>query len=415
MLKHYLSLSLKVFSRRKAFTCISLFGISFTLVVLTVATAMLDSTFAPRAPESRQDRMLVNFFAVMYGPNGGWYSPAGYRLFDQQARGLPAVERLSISSTGGSVVSYVNAAKITSALKRTDGEFWRVYDFQFIEGAPYTSRDVDEARFVAVINQTTCRKFFGLQSSCVGRTIEADGQRFRVLGVVADVAFMRFMPFSDIWVPLTTAKSDAYRRDLMGNFQVTVLARDRSAFQSIREEFASRLTRVELPDRRFTTIVAPLETRFDAVARMTPIAQRREPLSQGWKLRVLLVVLTVLFMLLPAVNLVNLNVSRVMERSSEIGMRKAFGASSMTLVGQFVFENVLLTIIGGTLGLAIADVALRVLNSSGAIPYADFTVNHRVFLYGLVLAIVFGLLSGVYPAWRMARLQPVAALKGGGR
>ncbi len=50
-----------------------------------------------------------------------------------------------------------------------------------------------------------------------------------------------------------------------------------------------------------------------------------------------------LFMLLPTVNLVNLNVSRIMERASEIGVRKAFGASSRTLVGQFVVENLVLT------------------------------------------------------------------------
>ena len=55
-------------------------------------------------------------------------------------------------------------------------------------------------------------------------------------------------------------------------------------------------------------------------------------------------------MLLPAVNLVNLNASRIMERASEIGVRKAFGASSRTLVGQFVVENVVLTLIGAALG-----------------------------------------------------------------
>src|SRR6185295_18659181 len=79
-----------------------------------------------------------------------------------------------------------------------------------------------------------------------------------------------------------------------------------------------------------------------------------------------------LFMLLPAINLVNINLSRILERSSEIGVRKAFGATSGTLVGQFVVENVFLTLLGGLLGWILCAAALAVLNGSGLIPYADF-------------------------------------------
>jgi putative ABC transport system permease protein len=112
---------------------------------------------------------------------------------------------------------------------------------------------------------------------------------------------------------------------------------------------------------------------------------------------------------------VNLNMSRIMERASEIGVRKAFGASSRTLVGQFIVENLVLTMIGGAAGLVLSAIALRLLNSSGLIPYAQFQLNLRVFLYGLALALFFGVLSGVYPAWRMSRLHPVQALKGASR
>jgi putative ABC transport system permease protein len=78
--------------------------------------------------------------------------------------------------------------------------------------------------------------------------------------------------------------------------------------------------------------------------------------------------LTLLFMLLPTVNLVNLSVSRILERASEIGVRKAFGASSRTLVGQFVVENVTLTLVGGLLGLALSQMALSLLNRTGSYP-----------------------------------------------
>ncbi len=123
--------------------------------------------------------------------------------------------------------------------------------------------------------------------------------------------------------------------------------------------------------------------------------------------------LAFLFMLLPAVNLVNLNVSRIMERASEIGVRKAFGASSRTLVAQFILENIVLTLTGAVVGVLIAAGFLRLLNEHGPFTYAQLVINTRVLLYGLGLAVIFGVFSGVYPAWRMSRLHPVEALKGG--
>ena len=104
-----------------------------------------------------------------------------------------------------------------------------------------------------------------------------------------------------------------------------------------------------------------------------------------------------------------------MERASEIGVRKAFGAPSRTLVGQFLVENILLTVIGGALGFVLSIFVLRGITQSGLFSYAHFTINLRVFAYGMALAVVFGLISGVYPAWRMSRLNPVQALKGGPR
>ena len=73
-------------------------------------------------------------------------------------------------------------------------------------------------------------------------------------------------------------------------------------------------------------------------------------------------------MLLPAVNLMNLNTSRILERASEIGVRKAFGASSSPLVGQFIVENVVLTLVGAAVGFVLAGVAAQAINASGADP-----------------------------------------------
>ena len=94
-------------------------------------------------------------------------------------------------------------------------------------------------------------------------------------------------------------------------------------------------------------------------------------------------------------------------------MRKAFGASSRTLIGQFVVENVVLTAIGGTIGFILSIFVLKALSSTELVPYLEFDVNLRIFGYGMLLAVAFGIISGVYPAWRMSRMHPVNALRGG--
>jgi putative ABC transport system permease protein len=117
-------------------------------------------------------------------------------------------------------------------------------------------------------------------------------------------------------------------------------------------------------------------------------------------------------MLLPTVNLVNINISRIIERASEIGVRKSFGASSGALVGQFLVENILLTFIGGVIGFILSILILMMLSDSGLFQYSEFHLNIRLFLYALACILCFGVVSGVYPAWKMARMHPVDALKG---
>jgi putative ABC transport system permease protein len=413
MLRSYLRLAWRVLWRRTFFTVISLFGISFTLVVLIVATAVLDHIFAPIAPEVRQNRTLGIYRARMIGQDRSQTSMPGYALLDTYARNLPGVERMSIFSMPQTVYSYQSGQRIKSLLKRTDAEFWRVLDFTFLEGGPFTDQDVANSSFVAVINQTTRDRFFG-GAPAVGRTLEADGQRFRVIGVVPDVPFLRLVANGDIYAPITTAKTDAYKRQLMGGYGGLLLARRAADFPAIRAELETRIRAAQLPDRNWTRLFAPAETLFESIAGNL-FGGREEERSHPERLWAVLLTAMLLFCLLPAVNLVNLNMSRIRERASEIGVRKAFGASSSTLVGQFIVENLVLTLVGGAAGLSLSLLILRALNGSGLIPYAHFTINVRVFLYGLGLAMFFGLLSGVYPAWRMSRLHPVHALKGASR
>jgi putative ABC transport system permease protein len=411
MLKNYLKIALKVLLRRKFFTFISLFGVSFTLVVLMVTAAFLDHIYGPMPPETKLDRSLGIFTVHIESPDhsNSRSGAAGYNLLDRYVRTMSTPEKVSIYSWPRTVNSYRNGEQVSLFFKRTDGYFWEILDFEFLEGQAWTQDDEKNANFVAVINEATREKLFGM-AGAVGKTIEVDGQNFRVTGVVKNTPIFRPTPFADVWVPLSTAKTKP-SNDLTGSFLAIILAKDRADIDKIKEEFQQKLSQVEFPDpREFNTIISAAETLFESVARGI-FAQDRTAGNYAPQLLALTLLLMVLFMVLPTVNLVNINISRIMERASEIGVRKAFGASSWTLIGQFVVENVLLTLIGGAVGFVLAYLILQMLTNSGLIQYAEFHLNYRIFLYGLGLAVFFGVFSGVYPAWKMSRLHPVAALR----
>jgi putative ABC transport system permease protein len=415
MIKNYLKVALKILARRKFFTFISLFGVSITLLVLLVAAAIFDHSLAPHAPEVRSDRTLGVYQLAMRGKENSSDSEPGYGFLDRFVRPLaelPQVERLAIVSSPASAVSYAGGRKIESQLRRVDGEFWRILEFEFVEGGPFTPEDESAARFVAVINEATRGRFFGGEPAA-GRAIEVDGQRFRVIGVVRDVPALRFSSSADVWVPISTAKSAAYKDQWLGGFNALILARSRGDFPAIKAEFQALLREAErhIPDsKRYQTLHAGADTLFEAHVRsLTPggAAEVHPGRARG-----LIFLLMLLFMLLPTLNLININLSRILDRASEIGVRRAFGASSRTLVGQFLVENVVLTLLGALVGLVLAAGVLSALNASGVLPYAHLQLNFRIFFYGLAMAVFFGILSGVYPAWRMSKLHPVQALRG---
>jgi len=125
----------------------------------------------------------------------------------------------------------------------------------------------------------------------------------------------------------------------------------------------------------------------------------------------LISLLVLIFMSFPAMNLVNINITRIMERASEIGIRRSFGASVKTLLMQFLTENILLTLIGGCIGFLLALAVIYFINRSGIYPYFFLSVNFPLFIYAILFSLLFGLLSGVVPALRMAKMNIVNALK----
>ena len=311
-----------------------------------------------------------------------------------------------------SVNSYVHNKKLAIDLKYTDAVFWDILDFNFLEGKSFGKQEVAYASRVAVINENMRKQYFGT-GEAVGQTIEVDQVKYCVVGVVEDVPVLRVHSYADVWVPITLRSQDFKNNGLRGMYFATIKARQASDIPRIKKEYAHMMTQVAITNpKEETELFSFPDSIFESFAR-TFLGSGRE--NKVMMLYGILAGLVFLFMLLPIINLVNINISRIMERSSEIGVRKAFGASSATIIGQFIVENIFLTLLGGLLGFALSAAVLALINDSGIITYAALGLNIRVFVWGLLLCLVFGLISGVYPAYKMSRLHAVEALKGGSK
>ena len=413
MLLNYIKIAWKVLLRHPFYTFITLFGISLTLTVLMVLTSFLDHLIGSHYPETKRDRSLYILLMAQRDSSrtGKSSGPMSFKFLTDYTKTLKTPERVTICSAFNSSNAYVGSQKIKINTKFTDADFWQVMDFNFLEGKAYNEQNIANGDHVVVITDDFKRHYFDATESVLGKDVEIENIHYKVIGVVKGSPITRPITYADVFFPYTAPKSNYQRSGMRGGFMSILLAKDKSDLAAIQDEFQGRINRIPVPGVEDGFKYAELDVKAQPYAENF-IGQIMDG-GPGLRTIFLGVIGFILFMLLglPAINLVNVNVSRIMERASEIGIRKAFGAPVRTLVWQFIVENIFITFIGGGIALVLTLIVITLINNSGWIAYADLTINLNVFLISILVCLIFGLLSGVLPALRMSKLNIAEALK----
>jgi putative ABC transport system permease protein len=442
MIKNYLSLALKVLRRKPFYTFISLFGISFTLMILMLITAMGDAMFGANPPISDVNQMVFlpqaerikQFYDTTYVVDsvlmddgtmrydstadikeGGRNNSSGnmaYNFLDETLRDLDHVESYTFYSNQGFVVAYLEGSKVTMQTCYTDADYWRVFDFNFLHGVPFTADAVEGADKVAVITEKTAQEYFGrVADDVIGKEMELGRDRFTVTGIVARPLKDDDVINGGVFLPYTTIDARSLKSDdISGPFNAAFKADDKNRTRSVIDQIHFIAENYDMSgDEDYETLKLKAATATEKIA--SEIMQDDDFSRAKLLLFIPLVVLLSLFLALPLINLINLGVSRVYERKSEIAVRKSFGADSRDILYQFLFENMVLTVIGGAIGLVLALLLITYINANDLLGIVRLAFSLKVFLYFLLVIALFGFLSGILPALRMSRTNIANALR----
>jgi putative ABC transport system permease protein len=255
---------------------------------------------------------------------------------------------------------------------------------------------------VVVLSHRLWQERFGANPDIVGHDIGLDGKAYLVAGVMP--ATLRFPDFAQMWTPMAWTDQE---RAVRGEHHYIVVARLKPGIrleqaQAEMDTISGRLQQ-QYPedDKGWGAVVVPLHD--DLVSDVRPA---------------LLVLLgAVAFVLLIAcVNVANLALAKTFSRQKEIAIRTALGATSARVLRQILTESVLLALTGGTLGLAYAHFAVRLIVAflADKLPHSiDIGLDMRVLGFTAVISIVTGIAAGILPALRLTRGDLNDALKQG--
>lgn len=382
------------------------------------------------APETERERIVFgqNIDVFYKVENGEEWSQSGALEYDRARKlygNLDGVELYSYFTMWPDALNVgkevVNSKTMTG--KYTDGNYWKMYHFNFIEGKPFTRSSSESSEKVAVISQTVARDQFG-DNSAVGNEIWVNGNPVRVVGVVEDVNPMLEASYSDIWMPLGPDKREPSENGT-GEVQVAMLMKPGTRVEDLQKEVSRRYDRLnsELKVQGQRIVYHGQPYTIDIISTHHYGSNTTPDPNDGKPLRY---IIYLLLMILPAINLSSMTRSRLRHRESEIGVRRAFGASRLSILNQLLGENLIITLIGGLIGLVCSLLFMLLLSRLfieqgldyesvfvdpvGINPDFSMLFNWSSFLMALGFCFILNLLSAFVPSWKAASVHPAEAI-----
>ncbi|MEE8131736.1 MAG: ABC transporter permease [Candidatus Paceibacterota bacterium] len=263
---------------------------------------------------------------------------------------------------------------------------------------------------IAILGSGIKEKLFG-ESDAIGKSIKIRKTRFRVIGIMEELGAVMGMDFDDfVYIPVRTMQKKVMGIDYVHYMMHKV--RDISLSDRTAEEIRFLL-------RENHNIPQPEEIRRDWTDtgrddfRVVTMAEMMEIMGNvSTYLTLLLLAIVAISLVVGGVGILNVMYVIVNERTPEIGLRKAVGATYSDIMWQFLIESSLITLAGGVVGIIFGAV-ISYLISIGAGFYGldwHFSIPVAAFITAIIFSIVFGILFGVYPARKAARMNPVEAL-----
>jgi putative ABC transport system permease protein len=399
--------ALRANKMRSALTMLGIvIGVSTVVALLSIgkgATASITSEIQ----SSGSNLLTVSPGRSQFGPGGGGASQQQSHLYysdyELLARGLKDNITVIVPTYESSYVVKYGEESFSVSVTGVTPEYQGVRSYDMANGRFVSDGDNKSQAKVAVLGSQTAEDLFGSLSP-IGKIISINGIKFEVVGVLESKGSSGFGSSDDaVFIPLDTGYDKVFGstanyngKKTVNNIIVSVKTTDLMDTVSAQMEYMLRRShKLETADESDFNIMNQTDT-LDTLSSITNT------------LTIFLGAIAGISLLVGGIGVMNIMLVSVTERTKEIGLRKAVGATRNQILTQFLFESVTLSLLGGLIGI-LFGVGIALLFSATGLISSVITVDSILIAFFFTLAI--GLFFGIYPAFRAANLHPMVALR----